>query len=89
VGALTGKVTVTTGSTTLTSSQIFTVHDSWTSGAVMPTAVFGAATGAVGTKVYVVGGGTSSAVVLVTGGLRAAYSFAKDANEWGTPGRQS
>jgi uncharacterized repeat protein (TIGR03803 family) len=63
VGALTGKVTVTTGSTTLTSSQIFTVHDSWTSGAVMPTAVFGAATGAIGTKVYVVGGGTSSAVV--------------------------
>ncbi len=62
-GALTGKVTVTTGSTTLTSSQIFTVHDSWTSGAVMPTAVFGPATGAIGTKVYVVGGGTSSAVV--------------------------
>ncbi len=62
-GALTGKVTVTTGSTTLTSSQTFIVHDSWTSGAAMPTAVFGAATGAIGTKVYVVGGGTSSAVV--------------------------
>jgi uncharacterized repeat protein (TIGR03803 family) len=62
-GALTGTVTVTTGSTTLTSSQIFTVHDSWTSGAVMPTAVFGAASAAIGTKVYVVGGATSSAIV--------------------------
>jgi len=62
-GALTGKVTVTTGSTTLTSTQIFTVHDSWTSGAVLPTAVQGPATGAIGTKIYVVGGATSSAVV--------------------------
>jgi len=62
-GATTGVVTVTTGSTTLTSSQSFTVHDSWTSGAVLPTAVQGPATGAIGSKVYVVGGATSSAVV--------------------------
>lgn len=62
-GAVDGKVTVTTGATTLTSTQTFIVHNSWTSGATMPTAVFGAATGAIGTKVYVAGGGTSSAVV--------------------------
>jgi|HubBroStandDraft_1064217.scaffolds.fasta_scaffold08921_3 uncharacterized repeat protein (TIGR03803 family) len=61
--ALTGKVTVTTGSTTLTSSQVFTVHDSWTTGAVMPTAVFGEASAAIGSKIYVVGGATTSAVV--------------------------
>jgi len=62
-GATDGHVTVTTGSTTLTSTQTFIVHNSWSKGALMPTAVFGAATGAIGTKVYVVGGGTSSAVV--------------------------
>ena len=62
-GALTGKVTVTTGSTILTSSQTFTVHDSWTSGAAMPTALFGAASSAIGTKVYEVGGATSGTIV--------------------------
>jgi uncharacterized repeat protein (TIGR03803 family) len=40
-GAVDGYVTVTTGSTRLTSSKTFTVHDSWSSGAVMPTAVQG------------------------------------------------
>jgi uncharacterized repeat protein (TIGR03803 family) len=63
VGALTGKVTVTTGSTTLTSTQSFTVHDSWTSGMVMPTALAGPATGVIGTKVYVEGGGNAGGVL--------------------------
>ncbi len=78
VGALTGKVTVTTGSTTLTSTQSFTVHDSWTSGTVMPTPVQGPATGAVGSKVFVVGGATSSAVV----NLNQIYNTAT--NKWTT-----
>jgi len=60
VGALTGKVTVTTGSTTLTSSQTFTVHDSWSIGKAMPTARFGAFAGVIGANIYVVGGATNS-----------------------------
>jgi N-acetylneuraminic acid mutarotase len=59
-GATDGKVTVTTGSTKLTSQQTFTVHDSWSSGAGMPTARFGAFTGVIGGKIYVVGGATNS-----------------------------
>jgi uncharacterized repeat protein (TIGR03803 family) len=64
-GASNGKVTVTTGSITLTSSQTFTVHNSWSSGAVLPTALQGSATGVIGGKVYVVGGATNSAIVAI------------------------
>src|ERR1019366_4384753 len=59
-GAVDGYVTVTTGSTTLTSTQTFTVHNSWSIGKVMPTARFGAFTGAIGANSYVVGGATNS-----------------------------
>ena len=62
-GASNGFVTVTTGATTLTSSKKFTVHDSWSSGAAIPTARAGGAIGVIGTKVYVVSGETSSAIV--------------------------
>ena len=55
-GASDGLVTVTTGATTLTSRQKFTVHNSWATGKAIPTAVYGAASGAVGTKIYVIGG---------------------------------
>jgi uncharacterized repeat protein (TIGR03803 family) len=55
-GASDGFVTVTTGTTTLTSRQMFTVHNSWASGKAMPTAVAGAASASIGGKVYVVGG---------------------------------
>jgi len=55
-GAVDGYVTVTTGSTTLSSLKTFTVHNSWSSGAAMPVAVFGAATGLLSGKVYVVSG---------------------------------
>jgi uncharacterized repeat protein (TIGR03803 family) len=65
VGAIDGKVTVTTGSTELTSSQTFIVHNSWRSGAVLPTALQGSATGVIGGKVYVVGGATNSAIVAI------------------------
>ena len=59
-GAVDGYVTVTTGSTTLTSTKTFTVHNSWSIGKAMPTARFGAFTGAIGANIYVVGGATNS-----------------------------
>ena len=59
VGATDGFVTVTTGTTTLTSSKKFVVHNSWSSGAAIPTAVFGSASGTIGTKIYVVSGDTT------------------------------
>jgi uncharacterized repeat protein (TIGR03803 family) len=55
-GATSGYVTVTTGSTTLTSTQKYTVHNSWASGAAMPVAVAAAATGVISGKIYVVSG---------------------------------
>lgn len=62
-GATDGFVTVTTGTTKLTSRVKFTVHNSWASGAAMPTAREGAAVGVIGGKVYVVSGATASAIV--------------------------
>jgi hypothetical protein len=64
-GAVDGKVTVTTGSTTLTSTKTFVVHNSWSNGAVMPTALDGSAVGVISGKVYVVGGGTSGGTVAI------------------------
>jgi uncharacterized repeat protein (TIGR03803 family) len=64
-GASDGKVTVTTGSTALTSPQTFIVHNSWSSGAVLPTALQGPATGVLHGKVYVVGGATNSGSVAI------------------------
>ena len=56
-GAKDGFVTVTTGTTTLTSRNKFIVHNSWSAGKAMPTPVVGAASGAIGGKIYVVSGG--------------------------------
>ena len=64
-GAVDGKVIVTTGSTKLTSLQTFIVHNSWSSGSVLPTALQAPATGVIGGKVYVVGGGTNSGTVAI------------------------
>ena len=55
-GATDGFVTVTTGTTTLSSLNKFIVHNSWASGTAIPTAVAGAASGVIGGKVYLVGG---------------------------------
>jgi uncharacterized repeat protein (TIGR03803 family) len=77
-GAVDGKVTVTTGSTTLTSTQTFIVHDSWSSGAAIPTAVQGPATGVIGSNVYVVGGATNSNIV----DINQIYNTAT--NKWTT-----
>ncbi|MGP0019298.1 MAG: choice-of-anchor tandem repeat GloVer-containing protein [Candidatus Sulfotelmatobacter sp.] len=59
-GAVNGYVTVTTGSTTLTSLKTFTVHNSWSSATAMPTAVYGSATGVLSGNIYVVGGYTTA-----------------------------
>jgi len=64
-GAVDGKVTVTTGASKLTSPQTFIVHNSWSSGAVLPTALQGPATGVIRGKVYVVGGGTNGGTVAI------------------------
>ena len=62
-GASNGFVTVKTGSTTLTSTQKFTVHNSWSSGKAMTTGVQWPMTGTIGGKIYVVGGYTATAPV--------------------------
>jgi uncharacterized repeat protein (TIGR03803 family) len=60
-GASSGLVTVTTGATTLKSLRKFIVHDSWASGKSIPTPLnYPAGTAAIGSKIYVVGGGTAS-----------------------------
>jgi len=62
-GATDGKVTVTTRTTTLTSTKTFIVHNTWSKGAAMPTAVDAAAAGFANGKIYVVGGGNGKTVV--------------------------
>jgi len=62
-GASDGKVTVTTGTTTLTSPQTFIVHNSWSSGTALPIARMGAAAGAVGSDIYVIGGYTLNGAI--------------------------
>jgi uncharacterized repeat protein (TIGR03803 family) len=62
-GAIDGKVTVTTGSTTLTSLQTFIVHNTWRSGTALPTARMGAAAGAIGSDIYVIGGYTLNGAI--------------------------
>ena len=62
-GAIDGKVTVTTGSTELISPQTFIVHNSWRSGAALPTARLGAAAGAIGSDIFVIGGYTLNGAI--------------------------
>ena len=78
-GASSGHVTVTTGSTTLTSTQKFTVHDSWGTGAVIPTPVnYPAGAGAIGAKIYFVGGAN------VSGNIATNQVYNTTANTWST-----
>ncbi len=79
-GATDGFVTVTTGTSTLTSTQSFTVHNSWSSGTVMPTARFGAFTGAIGNNIYVIGGATNSGYQVT--GVNEIYNTVT--NKWTT-----
>lgn len=59
-GATDGYVTVTTGSTTLTSAQKYTVHNSWASGAAMPTPTQRSAAAVLSGQIYVIGGENAS-----------------------------
>jgi uncharacterized repeat protein (TIGR03803 family) len=63
-GASNGFVTVTTGSTTLTSTQKFTVHDSWGAGTVMPTATVQSSSAVLSGNIYVIGGADASGTVV-------------------------
>jgi uncharacterized repeat protein (TIGR03803 family) len=63
-GATDGFVTVTTGTSTLTSSQSFTVHNSWASGAVMPTGAVFASAATLSGDIYVIGGDNATGTVL-------------------------
>jgi uncharacterized repeat protein (TIGR03803 family) len=55
-GATDGFVTVTTGSTTLKSTQKFIVHNSWGQAKAIPTPVAFAAAAALKSEIYVIGG---------------------------------
>jgi len=78
-GASSGFVTVTTGATTLKSLRKFIVHDSWGSGKAIPTPLnYPAGTGAIGTKIYVVGGGTAS------GNIGTNQVYNATSNTWST-----
>lgn len=61
-GARDGRVTVTTGTITLSSTKNFIVHNTWSKGAAMPTAVEAAAAGFINGRFYVVGGGSGTTV---------------------------
>lgn len=78
-GATNGKVTVTTGATTLTSSQKFIVHNSWSSGAAMPTAVYQPATAVLENEIYMVGGGPTSSTYTAD-----VQIYNPTANTWST-----
>jgi len=55
-GAVDGYVTVTTGSTTLTSTKTFIVHNSWSQGKAIPTPVAFATAAVLNNEIYLVGG---------------------------------
>ncbi len=63
-GATDGYVTVTTGTTTLTTSKRFIVHDSWSSGTAMPTATQRSSAATLGGSIYVIGGANASGTVV-------------------------
>jgi len=78
-GASTGPITVTTGATTLKSLRKFVVHNTWASGKSIPTPVnYPAGTGAIGSKIYVVGGGTAS------GNIATNQVYNTSNNTWST-----
>src|SRR6266852_5434919 len=79
VGAVDGKVTVTTGSTTLTSTQTFIVHNSWSTGAVMPMGIVFSAVGVVNGQMYVVGGTNSAGTILADNQI-----YGPATNKWTT-----
>jgi uncharacterized repeat protein (TIGR03803 family) len=63
-GATDGKVTVTTGTTTLSSTQNFIVHNTWIKGKAMPTGTVFSSAAVLNGEVYVIGGDNASGTVL-------------------------
>lgn len=63
-GATNGFVTVTTGTSTLTSTVKYTVHNSWSSGAVMPTPTVQSSSAVLSGNIYVMGGANASGTVI-------------------------
>ena len=78
VGATDGYVTVTTGATTLTSTQKYTVHNSWSMGTPVPVPVVNPAAAVLGGEIYLVGGYNS------TGSLADVQIYNPTANTWST-----
>ena len=79
-GASSGLVTVTTGATTLTSTKTYMVHNSWGSGAAMPSpSRYPVGVGAINGKLYVVGGTTTGSAIINT---NQVYNAAT--NSWTT-----
>jgi len=78
VGATDGYVTVTTGATTLTSTQKYTVHNSWSAGTPVPVPVVNPAAAVLGGEIYLVGGYNS------TGSLADVQIYNPTANTWST-----
>jgi len=77
-GATDGYVTVTTGATTLTSTQKYTVHNSWSAGTPVPVPVVNPAAAVLGGEIYLVGGYNS------TGSLADVQIYNPTANTWST-----
>ena len=77
-GATDGYVTVTTGATTLTSTQKYTVHNSWSTGTPVPVPVVNPAAAVLGGEIYLVGGYNS------TGSLADVQIYNPTANTWST-----
>ena len=73
-----GYVTVTTGSTVLTSTQEYIVHNSWKTGAPVPVAVVNPAAAVLGGDIYLVGGYNSS------GSLADLQIYNPKTNTWST-----
>ncbi len=76
-GATDGFVTVTTGTTPLTSRGKFIVHNSWAAGTAMPIAAVAACSAVLNGQVYVVGGYNSSAQT-------AVQIYNPTTNKWST-----
>lgn len=63
-GATDGRVTVTTGTTTLASTKTFIVHNTWSKGAAMPTGTVFSSAAVLNGEIYVIGGDNASGTVV-------------------------
>jgi uncharacterized repeat protein (TIGR03803 family) len=78
-GATDGKVTVTTGTTTLSSTSNFIVHNTWRKGAAMPTGTVFSSAAVLNGEIYVIGGDNASGTV-----LSDVQIYTPSTNTWST-----